>query len=162
MPQDGSGPNKPSSIDDFYAKYPNADEVFFDEDGENIYLALFEADALAAAKQNQKRLYKTSDAPSVQRVYPTSFLYSIAYNDDNGDIAGIYVNGEDSAPLTMDEAGITSAFNDVLQTAGIFAQPTEVIATNNIFEIRVITSDDIAIQIEDENGVTYSLTQIFL
>jgi len=154
---------KPTKIDAFFAKYPNALAVYFDEDGANIYLEHFLDKALIKAKQEVKRLYKTVDNPTIARVYPTSFLYSIKYNDDDrGDIINISIDGEDLAPLTMDESGIASAFDDVLQNAGILAKPTEVIATAIGFDIRVITSDDTEMEIKDENGLTTFLTQTFL
>lgn len=166
MSDDDNSPNetitKPSSIDDFYVQYPNALEVFFDEDGANIYLAQFRAAALASAKQNQKRLFQTGNAPFVQRIYPTSFLYSIAYSNDAGDIVNVFTGGESVAPLTMDVAGLSSAIDDVLQAAGILAQSAEVTETNNGFDIRVISSSDIIIELEDEDGGTFLLTQNFL
>lgn len=157
--------SKPPVVDTFFAAYPNSVGAYFDEDGTNVYLDHFINKALLKAKQDVKKLYKVEkDQPSTfVRVYPQSFIYTVTFNDLDTDIALVSVDGETAVPLTQDATGIASAFDDVLQAAGILASPTEVLPLGgNMYEIRVITSDDTEMQITDQDEVTVLLTQNFL
>lgn len=155
----------PQKATDFYTKYPNAAPVFSNEDGSKLYLNNFKSKAIEVAKQDQKKLYEVTSAGagSETRIYPESFLYSIQQSIASQDIASVTVDGETVNVLTNDASGITSAFNDALVASGVFAQVPQVTEiSTNVFEIRIVSTADVAMSLTDAASTVFTLTQTFL
>lgn len=151
----------PSGVTTFYTTYPSALSVFVDQDGANMYLNHFEKKAKEEAARNVKKLYEVDSGNTIDRVYPTTFLYKGQYDLSQGAVDTVTIGGTATTINSADPATIVTAINAALSSAGVVATPVEQTTNGNSLTLEFITSSDTTIVLADTNAVNYSFQQIF-
>lgn len=142
--------NIPQEVNDFFAAYPNALDVYLKDDGVT-YLNHFGDLALKEAKQQKKPLYLVQSNLSYTLVWPATLEAELVYNAATYGISIVRMDGSEVATGSESEEDFMIAFDQVVNDIGLEGGVEVSIGVGDIWTITSELNGNPLIEVVDDS-----------
>lgn len=150
----------PQRATDFFAAYPNAQDIYSDEDGK-LYTKSNEVKALRDAKQGLKMLYCINKSGTFSICYNPNYQYTLSYNfADLGEALYLILNGGPRIDMvdTLDRFGVEDTIRQALASVGA-ATVSSVETSADSADFTIVTVHQFTLAIESEESILYNFVK---